>query len=162
MRIDLNRLRPIQAALDAKILANHQVKSQDTRSKRILAFLVETGELANETRCFKYWSLKDASERSIILEEYVDGIHFIVSLANDLDMDLVYEVQTSQLSLTQQFLDVFDCANKLNNNFDKINMDLLAKRYLQVGLTLGFNYDDIINAYMEKNEKNHQRQEEGY
>jgi len=162
MNIDLNKLRPIQADLDAKILANHDVKTQDTRSKRILAFLVETGELANETRCFKYWSLKDASAFDIILEEYVDGIHFIVSLANDLNMDLVYDVEASQISLTQQFLDVFDCANKLNDNFDSINLDLLAKRYLQVGLTLGFSYDDIINGYMDKNKKNHQRQEEGY
>jgi dimeric dUTPase (all-alpha-NTP-PPase superfamily) len=39
------------------------------------------GELANEVRCFKFWSYKLPSEEKVILEEYVDGIHFITSLA---------------------------------------------------------------------------------
>ena len=46
----------------------------------MLALLVEIGELANETRSFKFWSVKPASEKKIILEEFVDGIHFILSL----------------------------------------------------------------------------------
>ncbi len=57
------------------------------KKKKMLALLVEIGELANETRCFKYWSNKPASEREVILEEYVDGLHFILSIGIDLGID---------------------------------------------------------------------------
>ncbi len=48
--------------------------------KRDLALTIELAELANETRCFKYWSSKGPSEREVILEEFVDSIHFLLSL----------------------------------------------------------------------------------
>ena len=44
-----------------------------------MALLVER-ELANETRSFKFWSTKGPSANEIILEEYVDSIHFLLSL----------------------------------------------------------------------------------
>ncbi|MEE0700145.1 MAG: dUTPase [Bacilli bacterium] len=46
--------------------------SKDTIEKNIVELLVEIGELANETRCFKYWSNKGSSEKDIVLDEYAD------------------------------------------------------------------------------------------
>ncbi|WP_423363148.1 dUTP diphosphatase [Mycoplasma sp. P36-A1] len=162
MEINLEKIKPIQADLDQKIAAIHNVNNHDTKSKRILAFLVELGELANETRTFKYWSLKDASAKEVILEEYVDGIHFLVSLANDLDIQLDFNVENDKQSLTQQFIKVFTLATNLNDNFNNENIHKLFEQYIKVAISLNFTKDDIINAYMEKNKTNHQRQADGY
>ncbi len=78
--MDWNQLLNMQNELDRHIESEHGLQNADLVDKKILALLVELGELANETRCFKFWSKKAPSEQEVILEEYVDGIHFILSL----------------------------------------------------------------------------------
>ena len=83
MKIDLTDLYQAQRQLDEHIQTQHGVDYRSTRSKRTLALLVEVGELINETRAFKFWSLKAPSEKPIIVDEYADGIHFFLSLGLD-------------------------------------------------------------------------------
>ena len=71
--IDLTPLYVKQAELDQRIADNHHVSYETTRERRILALLVEIGEFANATRCFKYWSNKPSEAQDIVLDEYVDG-----------------------------------------------------------------------------------------
>src|SRR5690625_6269037 len=78
--MDWTTLFSMQETLDKHIIDNHQLQQKDLMEEKYLALLVELGELANETRCFKFWSTKPASARKKILEEYVDGVHFILSL----------------------------------------------------------------------------------
>ena len=55
--MNLAKLFEMQKELDARILAEHPVQEgEDRLAKKILALLVELGELANEARFFKYWS----------------------------------------------------------------------------------------------------------
>ncbi|MDF9866616.1 dimeric dUTPase (all-alpha-NTP-PPase superfamily) [Bacilli bacterium PM5-3] len=162
MQFDLNLLCSYQDELDKKICKKHNISSKDTVTERVLAFLVELGELANETRCFKYWSIKKASGKEIILEEYVDGIHFLVSLSNELNMNLIFDVEKSDVSLTEQFVDIFSDAKNLKNNFNNDNLSALFIKFLTLGLGLSFDQDAIISGYLEKNKTNHQRQEENY
>ncbi|WP_342256867.1 dUTPase [Spiroplasma endosymbiont of Poecilobothrus nobilitatus] len=59
----------------------------ETFEKRILAFLFELSEFINEQRDFKYWSVKPASAKDILLEEYIHVIHFLISIGNSLTVD---------------------------------------------------------------------------
>ena len=78
MKIELKPLINEQAKLDAHIQSQHQVTYANTRDKRILALLVEIGEMINETKTFKFWSKKPSAEKPIILDEYADGLHFLL------------------------------------------------------------------------------------
>ena len=79
--MNLGKLFLAQKELDARIEEQHPRAEGEIRNpEKVLALLVELGELANETRCFKFWSFKPASEKKVILEEFVDGIHFLLSL----------------------------------------------------------------------------------
>ena len=53
--------------------------------KKLLALSVEVGELANATRCFKYWSEKENEGTERILDEFADVLHFLLSVANSLE-----------------------------------------------------------------------------
>src|SRR5699024_11734252 len=75
-----NELYEMQRKLDMYIEENHSLVKEGIFPKKLLALLVELGELANETRCFKFWSTKPPSQKQVILEEYVDVLHFILSL----------------------------------------------------------------------------------
>ncbi|MFB5662946.1 dUTP diphosphatase [Alteribacillus sp. HJP-4] len=160
----MDTLFAIQKKLDDRILKEHHLNREDLFHDKVLALQVETAELANETRCFKYWSKKPASPRETILEEYVDGLHFILSLGIDGGWPETPEWRT-EVELpdaTTAFLAVFEnislyAASPSNSAYKE-----MFSAYLELGRTLNFSTEEIKEAYLSKNEKNHIRQEEGY
>src|SRR5699024_3091524 len=113
-------------------------------------------ELANETRCFKFWSMKERNAKSVILEEYVDNIHFLLSLG--LEKNLTFheiEYEKNNVSETTQFNKIFDYLTRFKNEANKDN-------YLQLADILGFTDEAIMEAYNAKNEVNFTRQDQGY
>ena len=90
--MNVKRLSEMQEVLDDRIIKEHQLEDKNLEENKIFALLVEISELANETRCFKHWSKKGPSEESVILEEYVDSLHFFLSIANyhQYDVDRLY------------------------------------------------------------------------
>ena len=62
--MNLAKLFEMQKELDDRILAEHPIQEgEDRLAKKILALLVELGELAQEWRGFKFWS-KDQEPRT--------------------------------------------------------------------------------------------------
>ena len=59
--------------------------SKDFLNERILALFVEVGEFANATRSFKYWSKKPPESKERLLDEYVDMLHFYLSIGNTME-----------------------------------------------------------------------------
>ena len=155
-----------QKELDDRIWELHQESSDSTCRKRILALLVELGELANETRCFKFWSNKASSERDVILDEYVDGIHFIVSLGNDLAIDFksieYRDTRTIARDLYEEFLCVYQDATDLLADFSETTYLKFLETYMNLGIALGFTFDDVVRGYLKKNAVNHERQSSNY
>ncbi|WP_026476900.1 dUTP diphosphatase [Alkaliphilus transvaalensis] len=162
--MNINELYHIQKELDRKILKEHQLEGRDLISEKILALQVELGELANETRCFKYWSKKGPSEKSIILEEYVDCLHFILSigLEKQYTSDINEVKSDEEVIATHQFLKVYSHLSNFQQNNSKENYLALWQSFIVLGKALGFRWDEITTAYLKKNEINHQRQKEGY
>ena len=102
--IELEELFQAQGQLDQRIADEHHVSYQSTRDRRIMALIVEIGELANATRCFKYWSNKGSEDKAIVLDEYADGLHFFLSLGIDIKTSKkVYHLTKHQEDLTKQF-----------------------------------------------------------
>ena len=81
--MNIQQLFMMQKELDDFIEQTQNIQ-QDVFQEKGLALMVELAELANETRCFKFWSTKGPSAREVILEEYVDSIHFILRLIKEL------------------------------------------------------------------------------
>lgn len=163
MQIRIDDLSKIQDALDSRIFELHNTSRKATRDDRVLALLVEAGELANETRCFKYWSLQKPSEDAVIFEEFSDIVHFSLSLGIDIGFDeRIIEYEASSLTLNEQFHSLY----KSINDFSLRNSIEDYKHLLQVifslSYSLGMKSEDIREMYLYKNQKNHQRQDNNY
>ncbi|KDN57243.1 MULTISPECIES: dUTP diphosphatase [Exiguobacterium] len=151
-----------QRRLDERIKEEHQL-SGNQFDERLLALLVELGELANETRSFKFWSTKGPSPQDVILEEYVDGIHFLLSLGLALGYEREsFPAGSSYLDATDAFLDVFRKVTNFGLSKTEAMYETLMAAYLELGYTLGFNEELIMLAYVSKNKQNHERQDQGY
>ncbi|SFH91712.1 Dimeric dUTPase, all-alpha-NTP-PPase (MazG) superfamily [Tindallia magadiensis] len=161
--MDWIKLYNRQRELDLFIQKNHQLENESLTDRKILAFQVELGELANETRCFKFWSHKTASSKEVILEEYVDGLHFLLSLG--LEMDYRFnELEPGSICEDEirQFLSVYHAVSQFEKERDEAAFHHLFQSFLSLGEKLGFTRAEVMESYLAKNEVNHQRQDEGY
>ncbi|ARU59857.1 hypothetical protein CBW65_01395 [Tumebacillus avium] len=161
--MNLHKLLTLQGELDARIKAEHGLHGQDLVPKKLLALQVELAELANETRCFKFWSKKPASGINVILEEYVDVMHFALSLAIELGYtELQTAAQAPGSDVTASFLDLMHRTSQLAVTRSQADFEALLNGLLGLGHQLGLQESEIEAAYFAKNEVNHQRQAEGY
>lgn len=171
--MDFTLLLNYQKVLDQRIIEKHKLQDQFLLEGKILALNVEIGELANETRCFKFWSVKPPSPKAVILEEFVDGIHFLLSIALDIQDRITFPhsdikaVLTAD-NLTDQFNEVYAAIARFNKLAFCSAVSLESEfaeiwcLYLGLGELLGFSQEEIEEYYVYKNHKNHERQENNY
>ena len=153
-----------QKDLDNKIIKKHSLQKRSLKSNKLLALEVEISELANETRCFKYWSSKLPSSKEIILEEYADCLHFILSIGIEYGFQDTEELnlQKPDTTATDQFLNLYVDVTDFIVCSSKDHYLTLFEDFLNLGLYLDFSDDDIEDAYYKKNAKNLVRQNSGY
>jgi dimeric dUTPase (all-alpha-NTP-PPase superfamily) len=163
MKINLTPLIVYQNELDERIMLQHHENRCNTQHKRVLALVVEISELANETRSFKYWSLKGPSEKDVLLEEFSDSIHFILSLGIDLGKkSLIVECDEMGYDVSRLFLEWTEASTKLMHQFDELNYMKCANYCAKVAYVLNFSEEEVIETYLKKNKKNHIRQDQAY
>lgn len=190
--MDLKKMFEMQKVLDGHIENEHPRQAgEDRLAKKILALLVELGELANEWRGFKYWSNNQdpriveskwctycdeyiiyEENKNPLLEEYVDSLHFILSIGLELKVKTAYQnilpiVDERLDNVTIMFHQIYACSSNLYWSLHYgtpavIDYIELTQCFLRLGEMLGFTWEQIEKAYMEKNDINHKRQEAGY
>ena len=188
--MNLNELFEIQSGLDYHIVKEKGLEGQDMLSEKILALQVELGECANEWRGFKFWSENQKSNTEALsiagnkarrynplLEEYVDCLHFILSIGLELGADKWISKYTENIginkaaSITDYFLEVKYIFLDLGVGIRKQELEPVAIRiiyatgvdqFLNLGKLLGFTWEQIEQAYLDKNKINHERQNTGY
>jgi len=161
--MNLQKLFQMQNTLDHRIQAEHHLEEIPLLNKKILSLQVELGELANETRCFKFWSTKGPSSKNIILEEYVDCLHFILSIGIEKNFqDIILNSKDITCELSEQFLNLYINISDFVICSSIDNYSNIFHKFLSLGKNLGFCEDDIENAYLYKNKINHERQDNGY
>ncbi|PAF27321.1 hypothetical protein CHH61_04115 [Shouchella clausii] len=188
--MNLTNLFKMQKDLDQKIIQKHGLKNMDRLPYLILALQVELGECANEWRGFKFWSENNSpkppkhnwrvSEDGLnkewipdwgyesypLLEEYVDCLHFVLSIGihHGFDKEVaglsIEDVYVGDI--TEQFSELMraDWHKCVIGDGDYYHRGL--EMFLSLGEMLGFTWGEIEQAYLQKNEINHKRQEKGY
>jgi dimeric dUTPase (all-alpha-NTP-PPase superfamily) len=161
--IDLTNLYQKQAELDARIAENHSVSYETTRERRILALLVEIGEFANATRCFKYWSNKPSEAQDIVLDEYVDGLHFFLSLGIDIKTSKkTYNHTKHADNLTKQILETYRLATLFYKNQDEKSYIKAFQAFINITVLLKVRWSVVEKAYYKKLGENYHRQDTNY
>lgn len=163
MILNIKPLLDEQAKLDAHIQQQHHVNYQSTREKRILALLVEVGEMINETKTFKFWSTKPSAAKPIILDEYADGLHFLLSLSIEIQSQKMdYEIEPFKGSLTEATIAVFQAIVDLSRSFTIQHVETAFQLYLNLSPLLEVQTTEIVDAYFKKLGVNYNRQQNAY
>ncbi len=105
-----------------------------------------------------------------LLEEFVDCLHFILSIGNQIEFDQEIDDRYISDSITRQFNFIFEDVSKLMKSIRmrkskadlKAWYEMIIEGIIGLGEMLGFTWDQIEESYFEKNRINHERQNNGY
>lgn len=120
---------------------------------------------------YECWSCKGIGiegtvKENPLLEEYVDCLHFILSIGIELEVDwkemnwlMIVENDT-----TKRFQRVYSKASELTEyqSFADERWGELFEEFYHLGTLLGFTWEQVEEACYAKNKVNHERQESGY
>lgn len=165
--MDLIKLYESQMKLEQIVRENIGMTEEEFTSvemidKRIFAFKVELGELANEHGWFKYWKQSHLMDRDKTLEELVDCVHFLLAIGiyrkyarfvvelNNVD---VY----TALTIKDLYTGIMERPIKSAGQWKGSLEQLVA-----IGIKLGYSIEQIELAYYSKNRKNIERQQNNY
>lgn len=160
----LEELLKLQEELDEAILKEQGIvwdKKIEEQTK--VALFVELGELMNEMPTkFKHWKKTAVDNREKALIEYVDALHFALSLTNHSKEKGEYtDFYESYSDLIH--LDYSVILNGITRECVELSASNQMLGYLFIlGNKLEFTWDEIYNAYKEKNAINYKRQLIGY
>lgn len=180
----MKELFTMQQELDGYIETEHPREVDRNRlGEKVLALQIEIAECGNEWRGFKYWSNDQKPRtnvmvyerhgegpvyRNYLLEEFVDCLHFTLSIGIELNMLDVPKwwvsnnVNVFKLpSVLEQFSRLIVNAGDLLN-WGLYRYDSFVYLLLGLGEMLGFTEAEIVGAYKTKHAENIRRQENGY
>lgn len=175
--MNLEKLFETQKVLRERI--NYQ--GEDRFDKLVLALLVELGECANEWRGFKFWSknqkpntskpvntfygAREGLTTNPLLEEYVDVLHFIleVGLEHEFDEELPLAIEEIKLkTIEEQFTHLMRADWEVYESGHGGYYHEGLESFISLGEMLGFTWEQVEQAYYDKNKVNHERQANGY
>lgn len=208
--MNLAKIILMQKDLDEVINKNHPIqKKEDRTAEKVTALVVELAEFANEARFFKYWS-EDQEPRTLVntcewciseghdsccgcsgelhedlvLGEYVDSLHFFVSVALDKDWEKALYIPEERFirieeegfpgGLTEAFNGAiyhlmksqYEGNAKYKGEHYRSSESFFNEAwflFMAIGLVAyGYSEEDIEDAYVKKNLVNHERQNTNY
>lgn len=126
-------------------------------SKMEIALFVELGELMQELPSyFKFWKQNKQDNRDRALEEYVDALKCLLSLANFYNIDVTginpYETSRFINDIRPHLVFIIEASNYLEG------IELL----FMIGKKIGFTWQEIYEIFKKKHAINLERLEEGY
>lgn len=104
--------------------------------------------------------------RNPMLEEYVDCLHFILSIGLEIKKENSITL-TSLVYNTDPYSAINDISETFNHTFKhtwNVHADyqFLFIEFIRLGKSLGFTTEQIEESYYAKNQINHERQSDGY
>lgn len=144
-----NELYENNKRLDKIFIDKYQ---SDTKlfEKNCIELLVEISEFINETKVFKYWSVKTPNKDKM-LEEYADVITMILSFYGIYNLEI--KETYNKIEETDILKVIMELYNKSYMFYKESNKDILEEIFnytLYLGKLLNFNEDEILNAIENK------------
>ena len=146
---EFKKILKVNQELD-KVFDEKYSSDEHYYNKNCIALLVELGEFINETKCFKYWSIKKPNMDNV-LEEYADCITMCLSFFTHLNVEL------DNIPNHSDIYDIFILINEIfkdaTNMIENRNGDLIKKIFsnlLYLGEILKLDKNEIYNACYKK------------
>ena len=158
----LKELLEMQRVLDENIFKTHGITEYPLENMK-LALFDELGELLHEFPTkYKHWKKTAVDNSENGLEEYVDCLHFALSLANHLGVWLCESFEYEDCKLDEKYFSLYFHLVTLCDEVGLEHGGPILKRLFRLGNYFGFTWDEIYSTYKKKNAVNYERLKNGY
>lgn len=147
------------------IFMNKYMDTEDKYyEKNCLELIVELCELANESKFFKYWTVKKPN-KELVLEEYADSLLMVLYMFNTYNVDTV---STIDVDISDDILEEFNviirmCTSLMKSeNITDMYLKEIFTRLIHIGKLLGLNNNEIVDACYKKIIKKEERLSSDY
>lgn len=133
-----------------EIFVNKYKNDNKLYQKNCVELMVEIGEFVNETKVFKYWTMKSPNKDKM-LEEYADVITMILSFYGIYNLEI--KETYNKIEETDILKVIMELYNKSYLFYKESNKDILEEIFnytLYLGKLLNFDEDEILNAIKNK------------
>lgn len=164
MKEKILEMLKMQEALDNSFLQYMGYDKLDIDKVR-MALFDELGEVNHEMKAeWCYWKKSQKPvDRDKLKEELSDVWHFALTL-HRLEYGICFDGFNTEYE-TKEYIDYikrkrnnwFECLNRAINEDDYVLFEVFDLTY-----ALGFTFDDIYQAYIDKNKENYERMKRGY
>lgn len=122
---------------------------------------VEIAEFANETKCFKYWTVKPMKQEET-LEECADSIMMILYFYNHLNIPTIEIKVIESSDILKDMNHIFYLSTTLMEDCKKETLDEIFGYLLGIAEKLGLKEDMLLASCNKKIQKVEQRLKEEY
>ncbi len=165
--MELNQLFKVQKIMEDNIknltdIQEDSLGEENVFYLRFLALQVKTSEIANLTKCYKYYRIKRSIPKEKIIIRYIDAMKFLLSIGNAYNFNIIDEQAIQAISksdnIIKLFSDIMDDIKELKDDIIKDNyIGSLQKyirlfaRYVNLAECLGLNFQQVYNYYLKYN-----------
>ncbi len=137
--------------LDDIFISRYQ-EDKDLVKKNCIEFLVELGEFVNETKCFKYWTVKKPDKEKE-LDEFADCITILLTFFHYLHLDLE-NINMGEPYSSDSILDVINntylLGTELLNNCSEELVKKIFSNLMHISKLLNLEEEEVIEATFKK------------
>ena len=147
--IEWNKIYENNKRLDKIFLEKY---SNDKRlfDKNCIELMVEIGEFINETKIFKYWSIKK-SDKEKVLDEYADIITITLTFFREFDLVINdYDLQIENEDILKLIMNLYYKTYLFYKSKNKKDIEKIFYSILDIGKLLEFEEYEILNAIKNK------------
>ena len=100
--------------IDEIFIKKYEDNEPNYFEKNCLSLITEIAEFLNETKCFKYWSIKNP-DKDKLKEEYADALIMTLSMFNYLNINLELVEHSKTSNILEIFNELFKDASNIMN-----------------------------------------------
>jgi len=147
----------LDSHFDQKYLATEPLLFE----KNCVELTVEISEFVNETKCFKYWTIKPMKKDEVI-EEAADVMMMLLYFYNHLNIDEIKIAKIESNDIIQDINHIFYLSTTIMDDCDRKVLDEIAGYLIGILAKLGLDEKNLLEMCEKKIQKVEQRLKENY
>lgn len=130
-------------------IAKNEVLNTTRLNQKILSFLHDLSEVAQESRCYLFWEKEEPVNHQQLLETYLEGLTMLMSIGYELRIDSIknYTEIPENKDIYSLFFKIYQSILNVQAHYGSDDYQNTIDDYFTLGFKLGIDIDEIIDNY---------------
>ena len=127
----------------------NEVLNVQRLNQKILAFLHDLGQVAEDSRCYLFWEKDEAIDHQQLLEDYLEGLTMLMSIGYELRIDSIknHSEIPSPTDIYSLFFKIYHSILKVQSHYSSEDYQNTIDDYFTLGFQLNIQIEEILNSY---------------